>query len=266
MRNNVSIDLCQLTYSAALLGLSLIIWFSFPPNTAEAHRPSFPDGLNKSPNSAFQLDDIDISQAIYQVLGENEQVWLKFHPTTSSSKTVNIQLGIPVLDETESFRPVVAVVSQNLSRIDLPFDLPDGFGAIVYEVNNEEQIKKFHEPYTNTNSWILIEEEFEIIGNEIHYVVIFSKTNQSGKFWFATGTKEVFDFRSSQLNENILKVKSFHKPSITSSDEISSQDKELSLQSRLQGTSYLKSIHVYLITVLILSFLMIILVKNKFGK
>jgi hypothetical protein len=270
MRNNVSIDLCQLTYSAALLGLSLIIWFSFPSNTVEAHRPYFPDGLNKSPYSAFQLDDIDISQAIYQVLGENEQVWLKFHPTTSSSKTVNIQLGIPVLEETESFRPVVAVVSQDLSRIDLPFNLPDGFGAIVYEVNNEESIKKFREPYTNTNSWILIEEEFEIIGNEIHYVVIFSKTNQSGKFWFATGTKEVFDFSSSQLNKSILKVKKFHNPSTPSSpyvdetsDGINSQDKEPRPQSRLQGTSYLKLINIYTVALLVLSSLLFILVKKK---
>ena len=258
-------DLPLLNCSAILLGLILssILWVSFPPSTAEAHRPSFPDGFNKSPYTAFQLDDIDISQAIYQVLEENEQVWLKFHPNNSSSKTANIQLGVPILEETESFRPMVAVVSQNLQRIDLPFDLPDGFGAIVYEVNNKKAIRKFHEPYTNTNSWILIEEEFEIVANETHYVVIFSNTNQSGKFWFATGDKEVFDFSSSQLHENILKVKTFHKPSTFSSDKVSPQDKELVQGPALQGNSYLKSINVYLVSILILSFLMFISFKKK---
>ena len=264
MRNNVSIDLCQLTYSAALLGLSLIIWFSFPSNTVEAHRPYFPDGLNKSPYSAFQLDDIDISQAIYQVLGENEQVWLKFHPTTSSSKTVNIQLGIPVLEETESFRPVVAVVSQDLSRIDLPFNLPDGFGAIVYEVNNEESIKKFREPYTNTNSWILIEDEFQVLDKNIHYIVIFSKTNQSGKFWFATGTREVFNVGSlPQLTKNISKVKKFHEPSITASNQNSLRHETSDSESLISNIDYFKSTGFYLMGGIFLFLIIVFLIKIK---
>ena len=145
----------------------------------------------------------------------------------------------------------------------MPFDLPDGFGGIVYEVDTEKPIRKFHEPYTNTNSWILIEEEFNIVENEIHYVVIFSKANQSGKFWFATGTKEVFDFASPQLYRNILKVKTFHKPSTLSTNVTSLRDNELGHQSRLQGSNYLKSINVYFVAILFLSLLMFILVKKK---
>ena len=252
-----------MTLSLLGLSLSIIVWFSFQPSIAEAHRPSFPDGFNNSPYSAFELDDIDISQAVYQVLDENEQVWLKFQPGSSSSKTAIIQLGIPVLEETEFFRPMVAVISQDLKRIDLPFGLPDGFGAIAYKAKDEKPIRTFHEPYTETDSWILLEEEFDIIGTNIHYVVIFSETNQSGKFWFATGTKEVFDFSSSQLNKNILKVKTFHKPTMPSSVEISSQDKNLVQQSLLQGTDYIRSIEFFLVATLILSFLILILVKKK---
>ena len=196
MKHHSSNGLWWLTTSKVLLGLtlSLIVSFCFPSSTAEAHRPSFPDGFNKSPNSAFQLGDIDISQAIYQVLKEDEQLWLSFDPKSSSTKTANIQLGIPVLEETESFRPNVALFGQNLGKIGLPFDIPDGFGAILYETNSDGQIKKLHEPFTNTDSWILIEDKFEITETEIHYIVIFSKTNQTGKFWFATGSKEMFRF------------------------------------------------------------------------
>ncbi len=248
------------------LGLSLMILFWFPLNAVEAHRPSFPDGFNKSANSAFQLDDIDISQAIYQILKENEQVWLSFDPKSSDFSTTNIQLGIPVLKETEAFRPMVAVVAQNLKEADLPFDIPEGFGATVYETNDGNLIKKFHEPFTNTNSWILIEDEFEIVGNEIHYVVIFSKTNQSGKFWFATGRQEVFDFSSiSNLGENISKVKEFHKPSIYPSDAIV-QDKESNLQTLSEKPSYYKSLNIYLAAVLITLLLIFILARKRFNR
>ncbi|GIT15977.1 MAG: hypothetical protein CM1200mP37_5580 [Chloroflexota bacterium] len=44
---------------------------------------------------------------IYQILEKNEQVWLSFDPQKSNSDTANIQLGIPVLEETQSFRPLL---------------------------------------------------------------------------------------------------------------------------------------------------------------
>ena len=195
--------------------LGLIFSLCFMATSAEAHRPVFPDGLNVSANSAFQLDDIDISQAIYQVLNENEQLWLSFHPERSNTKIAIIQLGIPVLEETKLFRPKVALLSSSLEKIDLPFATPEGFGAIIYEPRGGNLIREFHEPFTNTKSWILIEDQFEIMENGIHYVVIFSDMNQSGKFWFATGTRESFDFSDrSELNQNISRVKSFHLPSV----------------------------------------------------
>ena len=207
--------------------LGLILSLCFMATSAEAHRPVFPDGLNVSANSAFQLDDIDISQAIYQVLNENEQLWLSFHPERSNTKIAIIQLGIPVLEETKSFRPKIALLSPELKKIDLPFETPAEFGAIVYDSDDMGSIREFHEPFTNTNSWILIEEQFEIVGNGIHYVVIFSDSNQSGKFWFATGTREVFDFSSgSELAENASKVKEFHLPSISSFNAITVSSKE----------------------------------------
>ncbi len=266
IKSNLLSTLRLLIPSRVFLGLivSLIISFCFLSSTAEAHRPAFPDGSNTSPNSPFQLDDIDISQAIYQILNENEQVWLSFDPKSSGTKTANIQLGIPVFKETESFRPTVAIIGKGMDKIDLPFDIPDGFGATLYESNAKQQIKKFHEPFTNTDSWILIEADFKITEMETHYVVIFSKTNQTGKFWFATGTKEVFDFSAiSDLNKNISKVKTFHKPSIYSSDKNNHQDKELGWQSRLQKIDYFKSFNIYLLAGSILLLLVFILVKKK---
>ena len=276
-RNNVSIGFWWLLFLKVFFGLSicLLIMVCFSSNTVEAHKPSFPDGLNKSPYLAFQLDDIDISQAIYQILEKNEQVWLSFDPQKSNSDTANIQLGIPVLEETQSFRPVVAVVSQNLNKIDLPFDIPEGFGAILYEPN-DMPIREFHEPFTDTNSWILIEDEFEILENGIHYVVIFSETNQSGKFWFATGTREVFDFSSrSELNENISKVKSFHLPSTSLTNTVTVSEKDNPKQTinenefeqekvDLDDRNYFKSASGYIIGGVVVLIVVLIFIRRRF--
>ena len=262
-------------YLGLILGLTLS--FCFISSIAEAHRPAFPDGLNKSADTAFQLDDIDISQAIYQVLDENEQVWLSFYPEKSNSKIATIQLGIPVLEETKLFRPKVALLSPNLKQIDLPFETPDGFGAIVYESDDGIPIREFHEPFTNTNSWILIEDEFEILENGIHYVVIFSETNQSGKFWFATGTREVFDFSSrSELNENISKVKSFHLPSTSLTNTVTVSEKDNPKQTinenefeqekvDLDDRNYFKSASGYLIAGVVVLIVVLIFTRRRFS-
>ena len=263
---NLSKVLKRITTSKAFLRLiiSVIVLLFFIPSTAEAHRPAFPDDSNKSATKAFQLDDIDISQAIYQILNQNEQLWLSFDPKNSSTKTAINQLGIPILEETKSFRPMVAVVSKSLNKIDLPFDIPDGFGATLYETASEDQIKKFHEPFTNTDSWILIEDKFEITEPNIHYIVIFSKTNQTGKLWFATGTREVFGLSAiSDLNKNISKVKTFHKPSAISISKPAMKTEESVWQTRLKNIDYFKSSHIYLISGLILILLIFVSVKKK---
>ena len=113
------------------VSLCLIIFFCYTLSTAEAHRPAFPDGSNISSDTAFQLDGIEISQAVYQVLGNNNQVWLQFDPANSESRTIPVQLGIPVLEETASFRPMVAIIAPNLRSIDLPFPVPSEYGAIL---------------------------------------------------------------------------------------------------------------------------------------
>ena len=130
----------------------------------------------------------------------------------------------------------MALLGQNLGKIDLPFRIPDGFGAITYEIAE----------------------------NGTHYIVIFSKINHSGKFWFATGTKEIFGFSSlSDLNKNISRVKSFHKSSISPSTNISLQNKELGWQTRLKDIGYFKFLNIYLLAGLILLFLIFMIVKIR---
>ena len=256
--------------------IGIILLFFYMSDTAEAHRPVFPDGLNKTADTAFELDDIDISQAVYQILNVDEQVWLSFYPEQSSTQVAIIQLGIPVLEETKSFRPKVALISPSLQKIDLSFEIPERFGAIVYESEDQNVIREFHEPFTNTKSWILIEDQFEIVENGIHYVVIFSDTNQSGKFWFATGTREVFDFSArSELNENVSKVKNFHLPSVVLSVSTKVPRKDMSNQTATASESdeqklesnernYFRSTNGYLIGGVFVLIIVLVFVRRRF--
>ena len=110
----------------------------------------------------------------------------------------------------------------------------------------------------------MIEDKFEITDTDIHYIVIFSETNQTGKFWFATGTREVFGFSViADLNKNISKVKTFHKPSMISNVNPLIETEESTLQTRLTNIDYLKYSSIFLVTGLILLLLIFVSVKKR---
>ena len=105
----------------------------------------------------------------------------------------------------------------------------------------------------------MIEEEFDITETGIHYIVVFSDSRQSGKFWFATGTKEVFDFSSiANLNKNISRVKSFHTPDIVSDNN--AQDDISNWNNPRQQGRYLSSVPTYLTVILLMLVFVVILV------
>ena len=97
--------------------------------------------------------------------------------------------------------------------------------------------------------------------------MIFSTTNQSGKFWFATGTKEVFGLSDiSNLNKNIYKVKNFHKPSISVDAGISLQGKKIADKTLFNKIGDFKTIIIYFVSAIILISLIYILFKKKYSK
>ena len=63
-------------------------------------------------------------------------------------------------------------------------------GAIVYEASAEPQ--NFYEPFTQTASWIWVEERLVLPESGQGYLVGWHEENQTGKMWIATG--EVEDF------------------------------------------------------------------------
>ena len=157
--------------------------------SALAHKPSFGDTFI-SQDSAYIVEDPNISIVVYQeVTCDTQELWLEFE--AEAGFELYVQLGVPVVDWLEDYKPTVAVVAPGLPNdTAVPFDLPEGMGAIVYEAEASPQA--FYEPFTQTSSWIWVEERIVLPESGKGYLVGWHENQYTGKMWIATG--EVEDF------------------------------------------------------------------------
>ena len=98
--------------------------------------------------------DPEISIVVFRELTcEQPELWLAFDAV--EGEEIWVQLGMPAIDRLADHRPALAVLAPGLPNIDaeVPFDVPQGLGGVVYLADGEPQ--EFYEPFTKTNSWIL---------------------------------------------------------------------------------------------------------------
>ena len=188
--------------------LFLLIWFSVP---AFAHKPTSIGGAFSTAGEALQMTQIDVSQVVYSPLSEDHpQLWLTFEATAGA--TLDLSLGLPVLDRLTDYRPKLAVLGPGFSIIDLPIDTPRGAGGVMFDSAVREEPRLFHEHVTGTESWILIEETVTLPETGIYYVVAFSSGDQIDKLWVAIGKREQFGLRDLVSFPAIIRdVRAFHE-------------------------------------------------------
>jgi len=175
-------------FTAAFIGLLT----SAP---AFAHKPFFSDGVYGSPEVAYEVDDITTSIVLYhEVTCEAPQLWMTFQ-TAGNDEPFFLQLGIPVIDWLSDYRPSIALFAPGLPQLsasvasNLPFSIPDGLGALVWSPGEE---REFFEPFTSTNSEILVEETVVLPEEGRGYLVAWHPQALTGKLWAAVGTEERF--------------------------------------------------------------------------
>ncbi|MEC8276152.1 MAG: hypothetical protein VXZ96_08140 [Myxococcota bacterium] len=219
-----------------------MIW-SLLIHTALAHKPSF-GGSFTSPDSAFDIIDADISIVVYQELTcDNPELWMAFD--VEPGYELYVQLGVPVIDRLDSYFPSVAVVAAGFPQdADVPFDLPEGMGALVFDA--EPDSADFFEPFTQTESWIWREEWVEITQGGAGFVVGWHPEELTGKIWLATGEVEDFsdvnpaDFAYwNEAVNNFHETGEFERPPET--DVQSCQDNALEESSSKSGCSVMAS-------------------------
>ncbi len=175
---------------------SVVLALLFGHQNAWAHKPFFSDGRYQGPESAWPIDDIEISIVMYhEVTCDSQALWMKFE--NQPGDLIYHQIGIPQLDRMEDYRPVVAVVAPGLPQTDLPFSIPEGMGAQILNTYWVDEPEEFLEPFTSTRSWILNDSLIELPQAGEGYVVAWHPEGMTGKLWVAVGTVE--DFTSEDI-------------------------------------------------------------------
>ena len=160
--------------------LSTLLW---------AHKPSF--GPYSSIDSPFEVIDPNISIVVYQeITCEDHQIWFSFE--SLADFPLYVQVGVPVIDRLSDYQPHAAVIASGLPEptVDLPFTIPDGLGVQVFSPDSTSS--DFYEHFTQTSSWVWIEETLILPENGLAYIVAWNENNTTGKLWLATGTVEDF--------------------------------------------------------------------------
>ena len=178
--------------------------------TAQAHKPYY-DGNWTTAESAYEVEDPDISIVVYhQVRCNKPELWLTFE--ANPSEDVWVQLGTPLIERLTDYRPSMAVLGPGLPALgadDVPFEVPEGLGGIVYP---SDEAYVFDEPFTQTSSFILAEDWVTMPEAGTAYLVAWDPDNQTGKLWLAMGVVEDFsDVGFDQFGEWDVAVNNFHE-------------------------------------------------------
>jgi len=167
-----------------------------------------------TPNSwsaPVPIGDPQVSQVYYcRMEAVRRQIWFRF--TGKAGDRIWFQVGVPVIQRLRGMRPRAAVVGPGLPLADIGFELPPDQGALVFEARGEP--REFHEEFTGTSSWIVIEQEYVLPSSGTWYVVAFSDTVLSAddKLWLAIGTKERFGLGDILRLASIKRfVRAFHE-------------------------------------------------------
>ena len=155
-----------------------------------AHQPNY-GGTWDSPDSAYEVQDPDISIVVYRdITCESPELWLTFDAV--AGEDVWVQLGVPVIDRLDTYRPAMAVFGPGLPDLsdDVPFPTPEGLGGVMLE--SDASPSEFFEPFTGTSSWIYKEEWVTMPEDGPSYVVAWDPSGTTGKLWVAMGVIEDF--------------------------------------------------------------------------
>lgn len=178
---------------AVARGLGGLVMVAFAAD-AQAHKPTFLKDGHGSPAMAYRVDDVETSTVTYwETTCESPELWLSFQATADTR--LEFTLGLPRLGWLEHFRPTIAIVAHGLpvpAPGDVPFKVPEGMGVLLFPSNQVQQPRQFHEPFSQTSSWVLVKESVELPVDGPAYMVAWDPLLHTGKLWIALGSKEDF--------------------------------------------------------------------------
>ena len=167
---------------------------------AHGHRLIAVDEQFPSREQALVVEDESISQVAYvRLTGDLPEAWLRIH--VAEPTDVFLSLGVPVMDRLAGYRPSIRVVG------------PEGEAeGVIFEGSADGEPRRFHEPFTNTDSWIHVETWVPLPDAGTYYIVASSEPDVADKLWMSVGRREVFGVADVlSLPEVIRDVRGFHE-------------------------------------------------------
>jgi hypothetical protein len=184
---------------------------------ASAHVPYIERSDYSEQNPKIVWKMIEFSKAFYSWLENDginpcEDIDVFKFKIRSNPKNVYIELIVPVFEEYyKDFFPWFALVGPNLPPPDqeLPFDLPDGYGAIVEEnVEPGTERETFYEPFGGKSYYYGPILDMNISEPGTYYIYCWDPYQQGGDYVLVIGKGEFFgpiDIIRSIINTIIIR-------------------------------------------------------------
>ena len=185
----------------AIFCIFLVLMMIIVPTPVFAHKLIPTDGGNSQIKTALVIPDPIVSWAMYEELNGGV-LFYKFD--AKKGDRLYTSIVIPKLNELENFTPSLAFIApsfsvkllEELQLIDshqnFPFDIPDGYDAIVFDYDGVLPSSEFYEPFGQITYWERQEINLIIPVDSIYYLAVFDSTNQNGKLALAVGYVEDF--------------------------------------------------------------------------
>ncbi|MCX6094789.1 MAG: hypothetical protein NTY63_08240 [Candidatus Bipolaricaulota bacterium] len=191
-----------------LLGVLLILGAATTP--CWAHKPIEIGAVFPSQTASLRLETVDVSQVVYtELTPDHPQLWLTFD--AAAGFALSVSLGVPA-GRGAAYRPSLFLLGPGMPNLDLPLSPPAGYGGLAVVSAVTAAAIPFHEPFTGTDSWILVERTFQLRASGTYYLVAVSDDSPLGKLWVAVGTREAFSWKDIvSLPATVRDVRSFHE-------------------------------------------------------
>jgi len=200
----------------------IILLFSLLFIIIFAHKPVIPDEEHTYIENSLFIEDHNLSQVIYHEFKENsERLWVKFF--VSESEDIHIILTVPFIKRLENFNPIMIIVGPGLNelfegnyyqnKIEMGFNIPEEYGVIQL-ASKEREREFFHEPFSNTDSWFIIEHDLVNVNEGEYFIGVFTEPGKpvEGKVGLTIGTKEEFSFSDLlKMGSWIQFIREFHE-------------------------------------------------------
>ena len=207
----MTIKLLKIT-NIPLMFIMLFVFYS-TDGYIEAHKPFFPDPAPTSEDSIL-ISNPNISQVLYFILdNKTNEFWINMK--LEKGHNLILDLGAPKLSELKNIFPELYLYNK--------IDQKEFSEIYSFKADSQTKVSEFHEPFTDTYSWVYLKKRYIIEEQGDYFIKIKSSSDINTKIWFATGVIEDFgitdliNFAGTRSD-----VKNFHKSNkiIESKNEI----------------------------------------------